>query len=51
MVLSAHSVNACSNGVAWSFKTCNFEDFNGWADAADAALQARGIKLDAYKYK
>lgn len=41
----------CSNGVAWSFETCNFDDFNGWSDAADEALRARGVNLDAYKYK
>ena len=40
-----------SNGVAWSTATCNFDDFVGWADAADAALTARGIDLAKYKYK
>ncbi|KAL4452150.1 hypothetical protein ABPG75_007812 [Micractinium tetrahymenae] len=43
--------NGTTNGVAWSFETCNFNDFNGWSDAADEALRAQGVNLDAYKYK
>ncbi|KAL4858282.1 Autolysin [Chlorella vulgaris] len=27
-----------SFGVPWSFLKCDFDDFNGWADAADAQL-------------
>ncbi|KAL4423979.1 hypothetical protein ABPG75_001280 [Micractinium tetrahymenae] len=38
-------------GVSWSFNTCNFDDFNGYADAADEALRARGIDLGQYKHK
>ncbi|PRW57195.1 hypothetical protein C2E21_4079 [Chlorella sorokiniana] len=40
-----------SNGVAWATNKCDFDDFNGWSDAADAALAARGIDLSQYKYR
>ncbi|KAL4440139.1 hypothetical protein ABPG75_003140 [Micractinium tetrahymenae] len=40
-----------TNGVSWSFATCNFDDFNGWSDAADEVLRARGINLDLYKHR
>ena len=40
-----------TNGVAWTFSKCDFDDFNGYADAADAALIARGVNLAAYKYR
>lgn len=40
-----------SEGVAWSTSTCGFDDFVGWADAADAALTARGVDLSKYKYR
>ena len=43
--------NGTNNDVAWSTQTCNFDDFNGWADAADAALVARGVDLSQYKYR
>lgn len=38
-------------GVAWATNKCDFDDFNGWAEAADAALAARGVDLSAYKYR
>ena len=41
----------CSYGVPWSMATCEFDDFNGWADAADAALKARGVDVDQYFYR
>ena len=42
----------CSNGAAWSFTdSCDFGDFNGIASAAEAALRARGVPLDQFKYK
>ncbi|PSC69234.1 hypothetical protein C2E20_7279 [Micractinium conductrix] len=40
-----------SQGYPWTTSKCAFEDFNGWADAANAVLQARGVNLAAYKYK
>lgn len=40
-----------SNGVAWDFTSCSFDNFNGWADAADRVLRAQGVNLDAYKYR
>lgn len=40
-----------SQGVAWCFSACNFDDFNGQADAADEVLAKRGIDLSKYKYK
>lgn len=42
---------ACSNGYPWSFSKCDFDDFNGWADAADAELVKRGMDLSKWKYK
>lgn len=41
----------CSNNVPWTFSKCHFEDFNGWADAADQKLRAAGVKLDAYFHR
>lgn len=52
-----HDVPSCfacparSNGYPWSFSKCDFDDFNGWADAADAVLQQRGVDINKYKYK
>ncbi|PSC71116.1 hypothetical protein C2E20_5435 [Micractinium conductrix] len=43
--------NGVTNGVAWTFSKCDFDDFNGYADAADAALAARGIDLSRYKHR
>ena len=40
-----------TNGVAWASDKCEFDDFNGFADAADAALVARGTDLSKYKYR
>lgn len=40
-----------SNGYPWTFSKCDFDDFSGYADAADAVLQQRGIDLNKYKYK
>ncbi|KAL4439956.1 hypothetical protein ABPG75_002957 [Micractinium tetrahymenae] len=39
-----------SNGVPWSWATCSFDDINGWANAADEALAARGVSPDASFY-
>ncbi|PRW33287.1 hypothetical protein C2E21_7824 [Chlorella sorokiniana] len=39
-----------TNGYPWSFSKCDFDDFSGWADAADAVLQQRGVDLNKYKY-
>jgi hypothetical protein len=38
-------------GSAWSFATCDFFDFNGWADAANEVLRAKGVPVDSYPYK
>jgi hypothetical protein len=43
--------NASFAGAPWTFTKCDFEDFNGWADAADEALRARGVVLERYKYR
>ena len=40
-----------AEGVAWATSKCDFDDFNGWSDAADAALAARGTDLSKYKYR
>ncbi|PSC71071.1 hypothetical protein C2E20_5453 [Micractinium conductrix] len=40
-----------SNGVPWTFSKCEFEDFNGYADAAEAVLRRKGIDVDSYKYR
>ena len=40
-----------TNGVAWTFSKCDFDDFNGYADAVDEALAARGVNTAAYKYR
>jgi hypothetical protein len=37
--------------VAWTFSKCDFDDFSGYADAADAVLAARGVNLGLYKYR
>ena len=37
--------------MPWSFSKCDFDDFNGWADAADAQLRASGLPLDKYPYR
>lgn len=53
--LVADTVNLpCSgvtNGIFWNFATCNFDDFSGWADAADEILRAKGVELENFKYK
>lgn len=41
----------CSNDVPWCFSKCDFDDFSGWSDAADAELAARGVQLDRYLYR
>jgi hypothetical protein len=41
----------CSLGVAWSFSTCNFDDFSGYADAAEQVLRGRNINVASYKYR
>ncbi len=58
---STESLQACksaplpfiprSNGVSWSFSQCNFDDYNGYSDAADAWLRKRGVNIDAYNHK
>lgn len=35
----------------WTFNSCEFADFDGWADAANARLRAQGVPVDTYKYK
>ena len=37
--------------MAWTFSKCDFDDFNGYADAADEVLRARGVDLSKYKYR
>ena len=39
-----------SNGVSWTFTKCDFDDFNGYADKADEVLEARGIRMNNYRY-
>lgn len=41
----------CSYGIPWDFSSCSFDNFNGWADAADAALTARGVDVYRYTYR
>ncbi|KAL4421234.1 hypothetical protein ABPG75_010525 [Micractinium tetrahymenae] len=43
--------NSTNNGVNWTFSKCDFDDFNGYAEAADEALRQRGVNLDAYKHR
>ena len=40
-----------SNGVPWSFSTCEFDDFSGVADAAEAKLRAQGVNVDRYRHR
>ncbi|EFN55656.1 hypothetical protein CHLNCDRAFT_57838 [Chlorella variabilis] len=40
-----------THAIPWSFAACTFDDFNGWADAADAVLRARGFNMDRYAYR
>lgn len=40
-----------SYGLPWSFASCGFADFIGWADAADAVLAERGFDLSQYKHR
>ncbi|KAI7843291.1 hypothetical protein COHA_003123 [Chlorella ohadii] len=40
-----------SSDNSWSFTSCDFDDFNGWADAANARLRAQGVPVDTYPYK
>lgn len=46
--------NGTSFGVPWTFSKCDFDDFNGWADAANEAVQrqlaAAGTSLGSYPY-
>lgn len=42
---------ACSNGIAWDFTNCDFDNFNGWADAANEKLRAQGVPVDSYGYR
>ena len=35
----------------YNFTSCSFENFNGWADAADEVLRAQGVPVDSYKYR
>ena len=41
----------CRYGAAWSFGSCAFDDFSGWADAADEVLRARGKALKRFVYR
>lgn len=38
-------------GVPWEWDTCDFDDFNGYADAADAVLRKHGVPIEQYKYR
>lgn len=43
----------CSNGVSWTWSKCDFDDFNGWADAVDEVLVEKAKtdpKYDGSKY-
>ncbi|KAL4857219.1 hypothetical protein ACK3TF_002516 [Chlorella vulgaris] len=40
-----------TNEVAWTFSKCDFDDFNGYADAADEVLKARGINMTNYEHR
>lgn len=37
--------------VSWVFSKCDFDDFNGWADAADQKLAAAGVNLTQFKHR
>ena len=39
------------DGTPWSFEACEFSDFSGWSDAAEAELRAQGVPVDSYKYR
>ncbi|KAL4427875.1 hypothetical protein ABPG75_001964 [Micractinium tetrahymenae] len=43
--------NGSSYGIPWSFDSCDFDDYNGWADAADERLRAAGVDPDAYQHR
>lgn len=51
MTLPSGLLCPCSNGYPWSFSKCDFDDFSGYADAADAVLLQRGVDINKYKYK
>ena len=42
---------ACSFDVPWTFSKCDFDDFNGWADAVDQKLIASGLDLSKYFHR
>lgn len=44
-------LGCASNDNTWTFNSCEFADFDGWADAANARLRAQGVPVDTYKYK
>ncbi|PRW60369.1 hypothetical protein C2E21_0705 [Chlorella sorokiniana] len=44
-------LGCAASDASWSFTSCDFDDFNGWADAANAKLRAQGVPVDSYKYK
>lgn len=46
-----HPTPTRSYGIPWNMSTCSFDDFSGYADAADAVLTARGIDLTKYKFR
>lgn len=42
---------ATTKGRSWTFSKCEFDDFDGYADAADAVLIRRGINLNKYRHR
>lgn len=48
---SAPRVPTIRSDNTWTFNSCEFADFDGWADAANARLRAQGVPVDTYKYK
>ncbi|EFN53477.1 expressed protein [Chlorella variabilis] len=48
---SRHAPGRFRYGIPWRANRCTFDDFHGWADAADAALVARGVNINKYFYR
>ncbi|EFN52721.1 hypothetical protein CHLNCDRAFT_138258 [Chlorella variabilis] len=43
--------NGTTFDVPWTFSKCDFDDFNGWADAVDQKLIASGLDLSKYFHR
>lgn len=43
--------HACSSGAPWNASTCEWNDWNGWGEAADKVLARRGYTLAAHPFR